>query len=97
MALTFFGLGIEYRMNLFSEIDALIIHSQGAYSWETIYDMPIWLRKFTMNKAIERVESGKKTKDTVEQTRQTIKQAEQMGIVNNRKPDYFTRFDRTGK
>jgi hypothetical protein len=30
-----------------------VFHSQGGYDWETIYNMPIWLRKFTYNKMKE--------------------------------------------
>jgi hypothetical protein len=24
-----------------------VFHGKGGYSWETVYNMPIWLRKFT--------------------------------------------------
>lgn len=27
-----------------------MFHGQGGYDWYTIYNMPIWLRKFTFNK-----------------------------------------------
>lgn len=27
-----------------------MFHGQGGYGWETVYDMPIWLRKFTYKK-----------------------------------------------
>ena len=26
---------------------------QGGYSWETVYNMPLWLRRFTYNKLLE--------------------------------------------
>jgi hypothetical protein len=35
---------------LFSEIHEIVFHGQGGYSWETIYNMPNWLRKFTFSK-----------------------------------------------
>ena len=25
-------------------------HGNGGYDWHTVYNMPIWLRKFTINK-----------------------------------------------
>jgi len=30
-----------------------VFFGQGGYDWETIYNMPIWLRKFTYNKISE--------------------------------------------
>jgi hypothetical protein len=55
--LTFFGLTSELapqiRFNLFSHIHEIVFHSQGGYDWETVYNMPIWLRKFTYNKMKE--------------------------------------------
>lgn len=47
---TFFGLANEYRYHLFSEIHEICFHSKGGYDWNTVYNMPIWLRKFTFNK-----------------------------------------------
>lgn len=95
--MTFFGLETDYRMLLFAEIDALVVQTQGAYDWETIYNMPIWLRRFTMNKAIQRIKNKQKTPDPVEQTIRSIKQAEQAGIVRNKQPDYFVKFNRNNK
>jgi hypothetical protein len=27
-----------------------VFHGQGGYGWEIVYNMPIWLRKFTFKK-----------------------------------------------
>jgi len=27
-----------------------VFHGQGGYDWQTIYNMPLWLRKFTFSK-----------------------------------------------
>jgi len=27
-----------------------VYHGNGGYDWHTVYNMPIWLRKFTINK-----------------------------------------------
>ena len=57
MDLTFFGLTSEIipqvRANLFSQIHEIVFHGQGGYDWETVYNMPIWLRNFTFNKMKE--------------------------------------------
>jgi hypothetical protein len=56
-ALAFFGLtsneAAQYRLNLFSQIHEIVFHGKGGYDWNTIYNMPIWLRKFTFNKIRE--------------------------------------------
>jgi hypothetical protein len=41
------------RLNLFTEIHEIVFHGQGGYDWETIYNMPTWLRRFTFNKIKE--------------------------------------------
>lgn len=55
--LTFFGLTSEIapqvRFSLFTQIHEIVFHGQGGYDWDTIYNMPIWLRKFTFNKIKE--------------------------------------------
>lgn len=38
------------RANIFSQIHEIVFHGNGGYSWQEVYDMPIWLRKFTFNK-----------------------------------------------
>ncbi len=57
MDLTFFGLTSEIakqsRVNLFTQIHEIVFHGQGGYDWETVYNMPIWLRKFTFHKMKE--------------------------------------------
>ena len=51
LGLTFFGLTLEIvpqaRYALFKQIHEICFHGQGGYQWETIYNMPIWLRKLT--------------------------------------------------
>ena len=48
--LTFFGLTSEYRTAIFSQIHEIVFNGQGGYDYETVYNMPIWLRKFTFQK-----------------------------------------------
>ena len=55
--LAFFGLTSEViphlRASLFHQIHEIVFHGQGGYDWETIYNMPVWLRKYTFNKMKE--------------------------------------------
>lgn len=57
MDLAFFGLTSDIvpqvRANLFSQIHEIVFHGNGGYDWETVYNMPIWLRRFTFNKLKE--------------------------------------------
>jgi hypothetical protein len=54
LGLTFFGLtsdiAPQVRASLFSQIHEIVFHGKGGYDWHTIYNMPIWLRRFTFNK-----------------------------------------------
>jgi len=51
LGLPFFGLTSEsapqLRVNLFTQIHEIVFYGKGGYDWETIYNMPIWLRRFT--------------------------------------------------
>jgi len=50
---TFFGLtpeaASEYRAAIFRQIHEIVFHGKGGYDWSTVYNMPIWLRRFTFN------------------------------------------------
>ena len=52
LILTFFGLSQQYRIDLFSQIHEIVFHGNG-YDWDTVYNMPIWLRNFTYKKIEE--------------------------------------------
>lgn len=43
----------QIRAALFTQIHEIVFHGKGGYDWNTIYNMPIWLRKFTFNKIRE--------------------------------------------
>lgn len=53
LVLAFFGLTFEkapeVRNQLFQQIHQIVFHSNGGYDWNTVYNMPIWLRAFTFN------------------------------------------------
>jgi len=54
LGLSFFGLTSNTapiaRSNLFTQIHEIVFHGKGGYDWDTIYNMPRWLRQFTFNK-----------------------------------------------
>lgn len=49
--LTFFGLTYNtaqvFRKSVFDQIHQIVFHGKGGYDWGTVYNMPIWLRKYT--------------------------------------------------
>jgi len=47
----------QYRANLFSTIHDIVFHGGGGYDWHTVYEMPMWLRKFTFKKIQEHFEN----------------------------------------
>ncbi len=38
---------------MFSQIHEIVFHGKGGYDWNTIYNMPVWLRRFTFEKIKE--------------------------------------------
>jgi len=50
-------------MNLFSQIHQILFHGKGGYDYDTIYNMPIWLRKFTFNEIKKFYEEEKSTQE----------------------------------
>jgi hypothetical protein len=39
----------QVRINLFKEIHEIVFHGKGGYDYYTIYNMPIWLRRYTFS------------------------------------------------
>jgi hypothetical protein len=89
--LTFFGLTHNYRANLFIQIHEIVFHGNGGYDWETIYNMPIWLRTLTYRKISDFYSSKNKPKETVEESIEAMKS---VGATPNSKvniPSYVTK------
>ncbi len=57
LGLAFFGLTIDTisqaRRSIFKQIHEIVFHGKGGYSWGDIYNMPIWLRRFTFKEIQE--------------------------------------------
>ena len=50
----------QIRANLFTQIHEIVFHGNGGYDWETVYNMPNWLRRFTFAKLKEHYENQNK-------------------------------------
>ena len=59
-ALHFFGLTQTYRVNFYNQVHEIVFHGKGGYDWDTVFNMPIWLRKFTFQKIQEYYEEEAK-------------------------------------
>ena len=59
--LTFFGLTPEYRPILFKQIHEIVFHGNGGYDWDTVYNMPLWLRRTTFNLIKEHYDEQKES------------------------------------
>ena len=63
LGLTFFGLSnenvAEVRISIFTQIHQIVFHGKGGYDWHTVYNMPIWLRRFTYNEMLKYYEEEK--------------------------------------
>ena len=88
LELPFFGLTPEYRANIFNQIHEIVFHGKGGYSFETVYDFPIWLRRFTFRTILDWYEKENKEQE---------KASGQNSILQNGKikaPDYSTKASR---
>lgn len=36
----------EYRYNLFKQLHEIVFYGKGGYDFDTVYNLPIWLRRF---------------------------------------------------
>lgn len=71
-----------YRVSVFNSIHEILFHGQGGYDYDTVYNMPIWLRKFTFNKLKDWYNKKNEKKES---------QANQIDMVNPDKSKIPTR------
>lgn len=60
-----------------------MFHGQGGYDWNTVYNMPIWLRKYTFNKIKEyydKQNQSRKNASTPNKNKKTL--VDNIGNVN---------------
>lgn len=65
LGLVFFGLTSDTvpqaRAAIFKQIHQIVFHGNGGYDWKTVYNMPIWLRRFTFNEIQKYYDDEKKS------------------------------------
>ena len=75
LGLTFFGLTSEtapqIRLSIFKQIHEIIFHGNGGYDYNTIYNMPLWLRKFTFKEINDFYEKKAKAEKSAGEKNQT--------------------------
>jgi hypothetical protein len=55
---------------MFRQIHEIVFHGNGGYDWDTVYNMPLWLRRVTFNMIKEYYE---KEKEEIEKQNKTLK------------------------
>ena len=76
--LAFFGITPEtapqIRAALFTQIHEIVFHGKGGYDWNTVYDMPIWLRKFVFSRiqSFYKEESDAMSRSTTDKSKKTL-------------------------
>jgi len=64
LGLSFFGLTSnsipQTRAAIFTQVHQIVFHGKGGYDWHTVYNMPIWLRRFTFNEIQKYYDEEKK-------------------------------------
>ena len=74
---------------MFDQIHEIVFHGKGGYDWNTVYNMPIWLRNFTFKKIKQFYEDTGTNNDTVEKSIAAMKAAGTDQKVNI--PSYITK------
>lgn len=88
LELPFFGLTPEYRASLFTQLHDICFHGKGGYSFDIIYEFPIWLRRYIHRSMIEFYENENKQNEKAS-GRQSLLQNGQI-----KAPDYSTKAHR---
>jgi hypothetical protein len=81
---------------LFSQIHEIVFHGKGGYDWATVYNMPVWLRRFTFEKIKEFYEKEREAMDKQQNvlTNDSVKDVNRPNITpssNNKQPTYVTK------
>jgi len=88
LGLVFFGLTPEYRAALFSQLHDIVFNGQGGYSFDTVYEFPIWLRRYIHRTMVEHYQK---------QNKEQQQQSGKASVLQNghiKAPDYSTKASR---
>ena len=84
MQLLFFGVTPEnapiIRKKLFKQIHEIVFHGKGGYDYETVYNLPIWLRKYTFSEIQKHYEAEAEASKSKSST--TTQLVDEKGNVN---------------
>ena len=65
LGLGFFGLTSETssqsKISIYKQIHQICFHGKGGYSWNEVYNMPIWLRRFIFSEMKNYYDDEKKS------------------------------------
>ena len=56
----FFGLAPDYKLGLHEEIFSLCYYGKGGFTWEEVYNLPIYLRRFYIQQVTKAIEARNK-------------------------------------
>jgi hypothetical protein len=87
-------------MAVFGQVHDIVFYGGGGYDWDTVYNFPLWLRKYTFNRIQKTINdrNDQSSGDIVETTRNNIRSA---GFDRSQKgntvqlPDYITKASKT--
>jgi hypothetical protein len=86
LGLAFFGLTFDIapqaRAAIFTQIHQICFHGNGGYDWNTVYNMPIWLRRFTFNQIQEHYRSEKEQMENAKNGGKSKNMIDPSGKVN---------------
>ena len=86
LGLAFFGLTFDIapqaRAAIFTQVHQICFHGQGGYDWNTVYNMPIWLRRFTFNQIQEHYRNENEQMETAKNGGKSKNLIDPSGKVN---------------
>ena len=66
---------------MFKQIHEIVFNGQGGYQWETVYGMPIWLRRFTFETLREYYDKKAEANKSQQSLENQSKEIARPGIV----------------
>lgn len=82
LMLTFFGLTREHRLQTYTNIHEIVYYGGGGYTWDDVFNMPLWLIRFVYKKIVEAKEKEQE-KTTSSTTKSKGKSKTQALDLNN--------------
>jgi hypothetical protein len=92
--LAFFGLNLSHsdialkRVNIFTKIHEMVFWGNN-YSYETIYNFPLWLRDFTFNKLKEHHQPKENENPMNDELKSKLKENHQIKVPDYVVPNYL--------